>query len=221
MPTPILVPTKEKGATTKQMPMVYVEEPQQTTNEQLAAQFEGTGLNGAFIADLLSGMLTHEQCGRHLYRSVEGRTNNPMLQAKYKEFGAETEHHAEILEQLIAQTGGNPNYVSPTARAVEAMDGNLLESTFLLAGSLDIIAAEVAMLDAVFVAESVDHANWSTLSKLVDELPAGALQDAFRRAVGEVEPQEDEHLTWATETKQRMVSLQARSTMMATVGAKA
>jgi rubrerythrin len=217
----ILHPTKDKGATTKPMPMVYVEDAQQTTNEDLDALFEGTGLNGAFIADLLSGMLTHERCGRHLYRTVETRTNNPMLKSKYKEFGAETERHAEILEQLIAQTGGNPNYVSPQARAVQGMDTKLVESTFMLGGSLDMMTTEMAMLDAVFVAESVDHANWSTLSRLVDELPAGPIQDAFRQAVGEVEPQEDEHLSWAKETKAKMVSLQARSPVMATVGAKA
>src|SRR5437868_5692978 len=96
-----LTPTKEKGATTKPLQMVYVEEPQQTTDEELDALFAGTGLNGAFIADVLSSMLTHERCGRHLYRAVEGRTNNPVLRAKYREFGRETERHVEILEQLI------------------------------------------------------------------------------------------------------------------------
>ncbi len=46
-------------------------------------------------------MLTHERCGRHLYRSCESRSNNPVLQAKYREFGEQTERHVEILEGLI------------------------------------------------------------------------------------------------------------------------
>jgi rubrerythrin len=219
--TTILTPTKDKGATTRPRPMVYSETEQQTTEEALGELLPGSGLNAPFIADLLSGMLTHERCGRHLYRSVEGRTNNPMLKRKYREFGEETERHVDVLETLIRQIGGNPNYVSPSARAVEGTDGKLLESTFLLSGSLDLMEAEMAMLDAVFLAESADHANWKTLGSLLEHIPDGDVQDAFRRAVDEVEQQEDEHLEWATNTKMRLVQMQARSRTMAKVGGKA
>src|SRR4051812_30533526 len=159
----ILFPTKDKGATTKPATMVYAEPTQLVTDDMLRDQLPDLGMNTAFVADILSAMLTHERCGRHLYRSVEGRTNNPVLQAKYREFGQETERHAEILEQLIAQMGGNPSYVSPAARAVEGMDSKLVESTFMLSGSVDLMTAEMAMLDAVFLAESADHANWKAL----------------------------------------------------------
>jgi hypothetical protein len=77
----------------------------------------------------------------------------------------------------------------------------------------------MAMLDAVFLAESADHANWKTLSELVKEFPAGDIRDAFRVAVDEVEAQEDEHLEWASSTKLRLVKLQAKSTPMARAGA--
>jgi len=33
---------------------------------------------------------------RALYRSGEGRTNNPVLQKQYREFGSETERHVEV-----------------------------------------------------------------------------------------------------------------------------
>jgi hypothetical protein len=75
------------------------------------------------------------------------------------------------------------------------------------------------MLDAVFLAESADHANWKTLSELVSSVPAGDVQDAFRAAVDVVEEQEDEHLEWASSTKLRMVKLQATSARMARIGA--
>src|SRR4051794_34236492 len=112
-----LTPTKIQGATTKALPTVTAEPGCTVTDDALATTSETTGLNGPFVADFLSAMLTHERCGRHLYRSVEGRTHNPILKSRYAEFGQETERHAEILEQLIAQAGGNPNYVSPIARA--------------------------------------------------------------------------------------------------------
>jgi len=215
----ILIPTKEKGATTKPTTMVYAEPTQLVTDDMLRQQLPDLGMNTAFFADLLSAMLTHERCGRHLYRSVQGRTNNPMLQAKYHEFGQETERHVEILEQLISQMGGNPNYVSPAARAVEGMDTKLVESTFMLAGSVDLMTAEMAMLDAVFLAESADHANWKALAAVAEQLPSGSMRDAFEAAVGEVEQQEDRHLEWASETKLKLVKLQAGSKTMTQIGA--
>jgi rubrerythrin len=217
----ILTPTKDKGAATKPLPAVYVEPDLQTTDDMLHALLPDAGVNMAFVADTLSGMLTHERCGRHLYRSVEGRTMNPVLKAKYKEFGEETERHVEILERLITETGGNPNYVSPTARAIEGTDSKILESTFMLEGSVDMMTAELAMLDGVFLAESADHANWKTLGAMVALLPEGPLRDSFRNAVEEVEEEEDEHLSWASDTKQKLVLLQTKSSAMTKAGAKA
>lgn len=216
-----LTPTKLDGATSKASDTVYVEPAQQVTDEMLAALMPDAGFNVPFVNDYLSAVLTHERCGRHLYRSVAGRTNNPMLKRKYEEFGDETERHVEILEQLITGLGGNPNYVSPSARAVEGMDSRILESTFMLAGSLDVMTQELAMLDGVLVAEAVDQGNWSTLAQLAEQLPDGEAKTGLTAAVGMVQPQEEEHLTWARETKAKLVLLQANSRMMTAAGAKA
>ncbi len=218
----VLTPTKDKGATTKLVDgVLYVEPAHEMTPATLAAFAPDTGMNGDFLADFMSAMLTHERCGRHLYRSVAGRTNNPILKRKYEEFGQEIEKHAALLEELVVVAGGSPGYVSPLARAVQGMDTKLVESTFALSGSIDIMSAESAMLDAVFVAESIDHANWTTLAALTEKLPEGDLRTAFERAVQEVGAEEDEHLLWASTMRQRMVVLQASSSTMAAMGAKA
>jgi hypothetical protein len=216
-----LTPTYETGATTKASAVVYVPPDRQVTDNQLAERLPDAGLNMPFIADILSAVLAHERCGRHLYRSVAGRTNNPMLKSKYEQFGAETERHAGILEQPIASMGGDPMYVSPAARAVEGSDTKLLESTFLLGGSVDIMTQEMVMLDAVLLAESLDHANWTAMTELAGDLPDGALKEAFVAAVTEVGVEENDHLMWARDTKTALIRLQARSRMMAAAGAKA
>jgi rubrerythrin len=218
---PILTPTKDQGAQTKYHEAIYAEPAQTVTDADLAALLPDVGLNMPFLADVLSAMLTHERCGRHLYRAAEARSNNPILRGKYKEFGAETERHVTILEGLITEMGGNPNYVSPTARVVEAADSRLLEATYATSGSVDPMNAEMALLDAVFIAESVDHANWQTFSVLVQELPPGDLREAAAAAAGEVEAEEDEHLGWASDMKQRLVLMQAKSSFMQTAGMKA
>jgi len=161
-----LTPTRATGATTKASHALLAEPPYAVDDEALGAPFEGTGVNGAFVADLLSAALTHERCGTHLYRSVAGRTANPVLRARYEEFGRETERHVELLEDAIAAIGGDPQYVSPIARAVQGMDTSLLESTFRLDGTADVMVREMVMLDAVLLAETTDHANWANLAQL-------------------------------------------------------
>jgi rubrerythrin len=218
---PTLTPTAPFGARSVPQEMTYVDPARHMTEAERRQFLDGTGLNGPFVADLLSDMLTHERCGTHLYRSVAARTHNPMLKRQYEHFGEETFEHVDILETLISQLGGDPMYVSPAARATEKAGTGLVESTFLLAGSVDLMTQELVMLDAVMLAEAKDHANWSGLSQMVDSFPEGELRDHVRRAVERVEPQEDDHLGWAQETRSKLIALQVKSSAMATVGAKA
>lgn len=220
MPT-TLMPTFDTGATARPGEVVRVDPRRSRDGDELAPALAAEGLNAPFIADILSAMLTHERCGRHLYRSVAGRTNNPMLKRKYEQFGNETEHHVEVLERLIVAGGGDPQYVSPAARAVEGTNTHLLQSTFLLSGSVDVMTQEMVMLDAVLMAEAMDHANWGTLTEMVPTLPEGPIRDAFLAAAQEVDADEDNHLAWARSTKTQMTLLQAQSSTMAKAGAVA
>jgi len=216
-----LTPTKAAGATATPNDVLYVDPAAETRPDDARGQFADTGLNPMFFRDLMSAMLAHERCGTHLYRSVAGRTQNPVLKQNYEHFGEETARHVEILEQLIATAGGNPNYISATARAVEAMDSRILETTFILSGSLDVMNAEMAMLDAVFLAETIDHANWHNLSTLVESMQTGQTRNSFQTAIDEVEEQEDQHLEWARNTKARLLTVQAETSLTTTIEIKA
>jgi ferritin-like metal-binding protein YciE len=137
--------------------MTYVEPARTMTPEENEAFLPDAGLNGPFVADLLSDMLAHERCGAQLYRSVSQRTNSPVLRERYDRFGNETVEHVEILEGLVTQLGGDPGYVSPAARTTEKAGMGLLESTFLLSVSVDLMTQELVMLDAVLLAEAKDQ----------------------------------------------------------------
>jgi rubrerythrin len=219
---PVLTPTFEAGALTMPGPMMTVLPDRTMTAELLESSKDRLeGLNAEFVFGQLSMILQHERCGRHLYRSVAGRTHNPLLEQQYEQFGTETERHVELLEELISAMGGVPLYVSPAARAVEKIDAALLESTFLATGSYDPMTAEAMMLNAVFVAETVDHANWSYLSKVCEQLPEGELRSLMQRITSEVEEQEDRHLSWARDMRDRMTRLQTTSTTTSKVALKA
>lgn len=206
-----LTPTKDTGATAKANEVVYVELERTETDQGLENQLGLDGVNAAFVADFLSACLTHERCGTHLYRSVAARTANPMLQGRYEQFGRETMRHVEILEDVITAGGGNPSYVSPLARATETADTKALEATYLGSGGIDPIAAEMAMLDAVFMAETVDEANWEALGQLAAALPDGPLSESLTAAVREVVEDEHDHLSWARDTRARLTMLQVSS----------
>jgi rubrerythrin len=217
----ILEPTATTGARAAPNAMTYVDPARVVLPHEKDAFLAGTTLNGPFVADLLSDMLAHERSGARLYRSVAGRTNNPVLKQRYQHFGNETVEHVEILQSLITELGGDPGYVSPAARATEKSGTALLESTFLLAGSIDLLTQELVMLDAVLLAEAKDHANWSCLAAMVEDLPGGDERDALQSAVDDVEVQEDEHLQWARDMRCSMISLQSRSGPTSTLSMKA
>jgi rubrerythrin len=178
--------------------------------EQLEQFLAGTGLNGMFMADLLSSFLMHEQCGLHLYRTAISMTQKADLKRKYEEFEAETEEHIRIFEELIAACGGQPGYVSPAARMVEATDAKIHEAAILLPDGADAATLELAILEAVVLAETKCHADWSLIQKLTAEMPRGDARAAFQAAVDQVEQQEDEHIRWARETWEKLVMDQAR-----------
>lgn len=179
--------------------------------EQLGAFLDGSGLNGPFLADLLSGFLMHEQCGLHLYRTAISLTVEPTLRAKYEEFGAETEEHIRIFEELITACGGQPGYVSPAARLTEALDSKIHEAAILLPDGADDAALELAILEAVVLAETKCHADWTMVQTLMGHLPEGEARAAFQAAVDQVEEQEDEHIRWARQTWEQLILTQAQS----------
>jgi len=179
------------------------------------------------LLDMLSEFLMVEQGGMQLYRTVLGRCTNPALKGKYTEFLEETTRHRQILARVIEEIGGDPNYISPTARVAQYKASKLLESAVVIDG-LSQPEIELSDLENVLLAETKDHADWSLLSQMVkqasqsglgkmgqvvgsaagalttamqggptDQIDMDMLRDTLSRAVQEVEHQEDEHLEWA------------------------
>lgn len=164
-------------------------------------------MNNQVLLDKLSEFLMVEQCGWQLYRVVGARATDPELQARYQEFGQETDRHRTILTGLIRDLGGDPDYVSPTARLAQAKSEALLASA-LVSGPLSTEELEASDLENVLLAETKDHADWELLGQLAEQLPNGKTKTAIEAAVAEVEPQEDEHLEWA-QTKLAALGLRA------------
>lgn len=198
-----VVVTKAGGGTAKPVGLLYIE-----PDLQLEGAPEGlvaAGVNAAFTADLLSACLAHERCGLHLYRSVQQRTEYDDLRTQYAHFGEETAEHIRLLEEFVAAGGGDPMYVSPAARATEKAGAGLVESTFLLGGSIDPVTAELAMLEAVMLAEAKDHQNWELLATLAQQMADSPAQQLLETMSAQVLAQEEEHYGWARSTRATML----------------
>lgn len=200
-----IVVTSETGGTAQPAETLYVPPDRRVHDAGSTTVLADTGLDAAFVADLLSACLAHERCGTHLYRSVAGRTADAELRAQYEHFGAETRDHVERLEQLIAAADGDPQYVSASARATEKAAGGLLESTYLLDGSVDPMTAELVMLEAVMLAEAKDHSNWELLAQLASAMTPGELRRRMQTVSSAVLAQEQEHYDWAHDTRARLL----------------
>jgi rubrerythrin len=200
-----VVVTKATGGSTKPAGVLYIEPERAAVDADSSTALGGTGLDAAFTADLLSACLAHERCGLHLYRSVASRTTLDSLRERYEQFGAETAEHIVRLEKVLSSAGGDPQYVSPSARATEQTAAALAQSTFLLTGSVDLVSAELAMLEAVMLAEAKDRANWELLARLCSHMSDGDVRSQLEAVAGEVLSEEEEHYTWARDARAEML----------------
>ena len=199
------VVTKATGGRAKPVGILYIEPEQQVPDAGAATALAEAGVDAAFTADLLSACLAHERCGAHVYRSVAARTSEDSLRERYEHFGEETMEHVRLLEDLIAAAGGDPQYVSPSARATEKAGAGLVESTYLLTGSVDVTTAELAMLEAVMLAEAKDHANWELLSQLAGAMAPGDARTQLEAVTSQVLAQEEDHHRWAHNARAEML----------------
>lgn len=151
------------------------------------------------LLDKLSEFLMVEQGGLELYRVAAGRCTNAAMKRHYQDFGKETMRHREILVRLIEQLGGDPSYISPTARLAQVKTSGLLEATMKVSG-LSQQEKEANDLENLLLAETKDHSDWHLLQRLVEQVDDAKVKAALQGIVAEVEQEEDTHLSWARDT---------------------
>jgi hypothetical protein len=208
--------TKDTGATIKPGPMITAHPDQVVTDDAPAlASFasEGdTGLNGPFVADLLSSCLAHENMGKNLFQMLGQTTANPALQAQYAHFRGDALTAVETYKTLITALGGNPHYASPAGRMTEGLDQKMIESFAAGGGSADPLTLDLKGVEAVLLASTMCVANTMLLSSLAEGLDEGSpVRTAMETAAAALLPVQEGHLSWAASMQRSMVLTQARS----------
>ena len=152
--------------------------------------------------ELLYQALETELGGVQVYRQALECAQNEDLRKEWEEYFDQTERHVEVLQELFDELGLDPEHDGPGRQSVRAIGTALVRSMKLVLEKGAPEAAELAAAEAVTLAETKDHMNWSLLGQLAESLE-GPVGEAIAAAVEEVEDEEDEHLYhsqgWARE----------------------
>jgi rubrerythrin len=143
--------------------------------------------------ELLYQALETELGGVQVYTQALECAQNDDLREEWEEYLEQTERHVEVVQELFQELGLDPEHEGPGRQCVRAIGEALVRSMKLARQKASPEAAELAAAEAVVLAETKDHLNWSLLAKLAKTLD-GPLAEALSAAVEEVEDEEDEHL---------------------------
>jgi hypothetical protein len=141
---------------------------------------------------LYQGMET-ELAGEQLYLTAVEAAVNDDVREEWKKYLDETRNHQEILKEVFAVAGLDPDTETP-GRLIVRQKGEALVAAIKEAQKADDPKmAELVAAECIVEAESKDHHNWELLGKMADHL-SGDLKKVVQEAYDEVSEEEAEHL---------------------------
>jgi rubrerythrin len=155
------------------------------------------------LRDKLSEFLAVERGGLKLYELALQIATDAIVLQKFHEFREQTRKHETILLRVISALGMDPEYASPAAKVAE-QKATALQNTMMSADGLPSPAVEINAIETIVLAETKDHADWELLGKIARQSDDEAIRNVLKPAVAEVEPEEDEHLSWTKEQLARL-----------------
>ena len=146
-------------------------------------QMTGTAIPGAADRD----------GGVEVYETALRCVQNEDLKEEWEEYLEQTEHHVEIVQEVFAKLGLDPETETPGRAVVRHIGESLVKAMEMALESGPPEAAEIVAAECVVLAETKDHLNWELIGMLAGKAK-GETAQALREAYKEVEDQEDEHL---------------------------
>ena len=138
-------------------------------------------------------LLETELGGVKIYEAALQCAVHPELREEWTKYLDETRKHVEIARGLVKAAGLDPELEAPARMPVRLIGEALVKSMETAREGGDPEAAQLAACEAVLLAETKDHSNWSLLDEISDGFK-GEAGRLLREALEEVEDQEDEHL---------------------------
>jgi rubrerythrin len=169
-------------------------------------------MKDAQVTELLLQALETELGGAQVYQTALKCVTNEDLKGEWTKYLEQTEHHIEVVEELLAEFGIDTATASPGRQVVHHIGASLVAAMeqALKAGPPE--AAQLVAAECVTLAETKDHLNWELIGE-VSKNAKGERAKALAAAYEEVEEDEDEHLYhttgWARELWIESLGMQA------------
>jgi hypothetical protein len=156
-----------------------------------------TKANDAQVQSLLYQALETELGGVKVYEAAIRCAVNPDLKKEWEHYLEQTRHHVQVVTDLLARLGLDPEAQSPGRKVVAHLGASLVEAMEMARAAGDEVAAELVAGECVVLAETKDHLNWELIGH-VGKNAKGDEAKFLREAYDEVEDDEDHHLYHTT-----------------------
>jgi rubrerythrin len=154
-------------------------------------------MNKAHVQELLYQALETEQGGIKVYETALRCVQHDDLKKEWEEYLEQTQRHEEVVRELFEAFGLDPDQETPGRDVVRHMGQSLVQAMELALEGGPGEAAQIVAAECVVLAETKDHLNWELLGHVANQAK-GSQREALKKALEEVEEQEDEHLYHTT-----------------------
>ena len=161
------------------------------------ARSKKTGHDDAGLQELLYQALETEIGGIGIYTNALENVRNDDLRREWEEYLEQTTRHRQILLDVFASLGLDPEARTPGREIVAHLGASLVEAIRKAHSDADPAAAEIVAGECVVLAETKDHMNWELIGQIVKH-GSGEAIDVLRGAYEQVEDEEDRHLYHST-----------------------
>lgn len=145
------------------------------------------------VTELLYQALETELGGEQIYEQAIKAAFNSDLKKEWTKYLKETKNHQKVLLSAFKELGLDPEVETPGRGVVRLLGESLVQAIEEAITEGDEAAAQIVAAECVVLAETKDHLNWELLGHVVEH-GTGPWKEPLKRAVEEVESEEDHHL---------------------------
>jgi hypothetical protein len=145
------------------------------------------------LAELMYQALETEQGGIKVYETALRCVVNEELRDEWQKYLEETWNHERIVLEVFEALDLDPDLETPGRLVVRHTGQSLVTAMEMALDAAVPDAAQLVATECVVSAETKDHLNWELIGHAAASLK-GAPGQALKRALEQVEDQEDEHL---------------------------
>jgi rubrerythrin len=156
-----------------------------------------TEANRAQVHELLHQALETELGGVKVYETAVQCAVNADLRKEWNHYLEQTRHHVQVLTDVFAKLGLDPDESTPGRKVVAHLGESLVEAMEMARAAGDAAAAELVAGECVILAETKDHLNWELIGHVAKNAK-GDEAKVLLAAYEEVEEDEDHHLYHTT-----------------------